>query len=170
MKLIDAFRDRVYGYYLEPAKSLNSVPHGFGCGLLCAATIDLLARPEYAKYDESRKEDVVKGKDYIKWLKGNIKDFAKEDYAERFYKYFRCGLVHEGRIKELGQFSYDKDGFIFVEGDVTIIHPEKLLDKIEEAFQMYMDRLEKDQTAYSQFRDRLAKDFKEEVDRAKRMP
>lgn len=49
-KLIDAFNDRVYGFYLNPAKLLDNNRLGFACGLMCAATIDFLARLIYPDF------------------------------------------------------------------------------------------------------------------------
>ncbi len=44
--LIEAFKDRVRGFYLEPARQLNDAKKGFATGVLCVTTIDFLARIE----------------------------------------------------------------------------------------------------------------------------
>ena len=40
--LINAFRDRVRGFYLEPALKLNHEKFGFATGALCITTVDFL--------------------------------------------------------------------------------------------------------------------------------
>lgn len=68
-------------------------------------TIDVLSRLKY-DIDEVRKR-------YVSWLVSEIPDFGlpipkykDQKLADLFYKQFRNGLVHEGRIKDGGQFSY----------------------------------------------------------------
>lgn len=97
-KLVDVFADRVYGFYLNPAKLLSENSDGFACGLLCIATIDFLSRITYPT------EKV--GDRMERWLRSNIKEFNTGDCARRFYEDFRNGLVHEGRIKPFGEFSF----------------------------------------------------------------
>jgi len=156
-KLIRCFRDRIYGFYLSPAKSLNDKKFGFGCGLLCVATIDSLARIMFPK-------DTV-GCRFRKWLKSNINEFRKEDFAQRFYEDFRCGLVHEGRIKNPGEFSYELNKIVTREDDIIRINPSILLQRLEEAVEKYLTSLQINPSALSQFQDALKEDFGEEVDR-----
>lgn len=77
----------------------------FAAGVLCMTTIDLLANMKYADLTNKRR--------YVKWLHSEIPvfndvepGFPNQTLGELFYKDFRCGLVHEGRITRLGQFSY----------------------------------------------------------------
>jgi len=159
-KLIEAFKDRVYGFYLNPAKLLNEEKFGFSCGLLCVATIDFLARIAFPK------EDV--GERIKKWLKNNIDEFKKEDFARRFYKDFRCGLVHEGRIKNPGEFSYESKEIVSCEDKIIRINPGILLRKIGKAFERYLAELKKNPDAFNEFKIRLIQDFGEEVEREHR--
>jgi len=157
-ELLRAFKDRIYGFYLDPAKLLDRRKFGFGCGLLCVAIIDSLARvmfPEKTKVGERIAE----------WLKDNIDEFKKEDFAIRFYEDFRCGLVHEGRIKNPGEFSYESTEIVSREDDIIRINPSMLLRKIEEAFEKYLVKLKKNPDAFNKFEDRLKKDFGEEAER-----
>jgi len=100
--LIIAFRNRVDGFYLEPAKQLNKDKSGFATGVLCITTVDFLARISIGT-DRVRER-------ITDWLKTNIVGFRgnlnspKQTLANRFYDEFRNGLVHEGRIKNAGQF------------------------------------------------------------------
>lgn len=156
-KLIDCFRDRVYGFYLNPAKLLNKKKFGFGCGLLCVATIDSLAR-----ISSPSKKDGLR---FQNWLKNNIDEFKKKDFAKRFYEDFRCGLVHEGRIKNPGEFSYESKEILISDDEVILINPSLLLRKIEEAFEKYLSNLKEDSNVFNRFRDKLKEDFLEEVKR-----
>ncbi len=81
-KLIEAFKDRVNGFYLKPAEVLNSSrEYGFAAGLLCASTIDFLARISIdGKYS---------GKRIKKWLCDNITEFKEtEGASKKFYDDF----------------------------------------------------------------------------------
>ena len=112
--LIGAFKDRVKGFYIEPAEKLNDDKNGFAAGILCVTTIDFLARITIGA-------DNV-GERIERWLSKCITEFNQNDpddrsrtLARRFYKEFRNGLVHEGRIKNCGQFSDNFNELIHME-------------------------------------------------------
>lgn len=90
--MIEAFEDRVNGFYLKPIEEFNKIGYGFASGIICVTTIDFLARIAIGS-------DKV-GERLRVWLKDNIS--ANDDLANRFSKDFRNGLVHEGRIKNCG--------------------------------------------------------------------
>lgn len=156
-KLIDAFNDRVYGFYLNPAKLLDDNRLGFACALMCAVAIDFLARLVYPNF--------APGLRIRYWLKDNIPEFNNGDFAARFYEYFRCGLVHEGRIKNPGEFSYESSHVVAAEDGIVRINPSLLLKKIERALTEYLIKLQKDSVAFDNFRRCLKKDFETEVSR-----
>ena len=132
--LIDAFKDRVEGFYMHPAQKLNMDKDGFAVGLLCVATIDCLARIS------SETEKDVGGR-FVLWLSVNIDEFKDSDLATRFYKEFRCGLVHEGRIKNAGEFSYEYPKMVSPFNGSIMVNPDKLLRAVEGSFQSYLQRL-----------------------------
>ncbi len=156
-RLIHCYRDRVYGYYLNPAKLLDEERFGFGCGLMCTAMIDSLARIVYPREKVGRR--------IVKWLKRNIKDFRTGDFAYRFYKDFRCGLVHEGRIKNPGEFSYDSKRIITCKDGIIRVNPQMLLQRLEEAVEGYLASLEENPDAFTHFQNKLREDFQEEIER-----
>ncbi|GAI66468.1 unnamed protein product, partial [marine sediment metagenome] len=47
--LLEAFEDRVRGFYLRPTKLLNKEEKGFACGIILLSAIDFLARTRYGK-------------------------------------------------------------------------------------------------------------------------
>lgn len=152
-KLIDAFRDRVEGFYLSPAKILNEKKYGFAAGLLCVAAIDLLATIFLGRNN------------FYKWTKRNIKCLSDYNISIRFYKNFRNGLVHEGRIKNGDQFSYRVEDIIFYE-DILLVNPKNLLEQIESAFYKYIKYLKTDDEMFASFKETLKQEFKREIELA----
>ena len=164
-KMIEAFRDRVKGFYIQPAEQLNKDKKGFATGVLCITTIDFLAKFFYNN-DANRMK---------KWLKKNIKEFKEVDpnhinrtLADRFYDEFRNGLIHEGRIKNVGQFSYDFPGIIEVEEGVMIVNPDKLICKINTIFDNFIIKVKECESLFLQFNESLRKDFKKEIEYTKK--
>lgn len=169
--LTDAFKDRVEGFYIEPTKKLNLDKNVFAVGIMCVSTIDFLARIKTGL-------DLVNEKIFEDWLSLNIKEFNRSDpdtptssrtLACRFYKEFRCGLVHEGRIKNAGQFSYDfEKELVKVEDGVMIVNPHLLLNEIISSFDKFMYRVETEEFIFQQLRCALIRDFEKDVEAANR--
>jgi len=166
--LIDAFKDRVKGFYLEPAQKLNEDKNGFARGVLCVTTIDFLARIATIGTDKVKER-------IVEWLKVNIEKFREVDpntpgqtLADRLYHEFRNGLVHEGRIKNAGQFSYDSQELVEVREGIMIVNPGRLLDAINNSFERYTDEIERKEFAFHQFRCALMRDFQKDVEYANR--
>lgn len=84
-QLIEAFSDRVCGFYLNPAEKLNSNKDGFATGLLCIATVDFLARIAMEKEKDQAPELENGLREVSKNLKGTI-------YLENFMKIFVMAL------------------------------------------------------------------------------
>lgn len=165
-ELVQAFYERVISYYFEPIKKLNKEQEAFAAGVLCATTIDLLAK---MKFHPQRG-----GNRYVNWLRSEIDPFLeidpndpKQTLADLFYKEFRCGLVHEGRITGLGQFSYMIGGLIYVEGEIIVVNPKKLFESIEVAFKRYIMNLDNDQSEIDRFMKIIETDYAEEINYAK---
>jgi hypothetical protein len=156
-QLIDAFKDRVFGFYLNPAETLNLKKEGFATGLLCIATIDFLAR---ISLDEGKEP-----KERIKeWISENITGFKNNSKSQQiFWKFFRNGLVHEGRIKNGGQFTYEILGTVYLEKEVMLINPENLLKEIKISFGNYLKILKCNKEEFNKFKDQVKADFKQEI-------
>lgn len=150
--LIKAFKDRICGFYIQPAKELNCLDkdkYAFAVGVLCVSTIDCLAcitcRPRIPC--EPRKV----GERFERWLRKNIIEFdkpnpadSKKTLAYRFYYEFRNGLVHEGRIKNKGEFSNVCKDLVDTSEGIMLINAEILLTKINHIFEKYMTDIEKE--------------------------
>jgi len=165
--LIDAFKDRVKGFYIEPAEKLNDDKNGFAAGVLCVTTIDFLARITIGSDNPGERIE--------RWLRKCITEFNQNDpddqsrtLARRFYKEFRNGLVHEGRIKNCGQFSNNFSELIHMEDKIMVINSVLLLEAIKTSFETYMDNVENDTSLFHQFRRALIRDFGDDVEWAKR--
>ena len=164
--LIVAFHDRVYGYYLCPASILVENRNAFAAGVLLVTTIDFLANIQIGGNTGSRIEQ---------WLVNHITAFRDQDpgnprrtLAKRFYDEFRNGLVHEGRIKNGGQFTYEIDGLVVIsDSSVMIVHPGYLLESIVKAFEMYLKNLAEDEFTFQHFRCALINIFQKDVALAK---
>lgn len=170
--LIKAFQDRVEGFYLGPAKKLNCEGYTFATGIMCVTTIDFLARIETGSHKVSERFEY--------WVKNNIEQFNKpnpdkplQTLAYRFYDEFRNGLVHEGRIKNAGQFSHDCNELVEtvkVNGteSVMIVDPGHLLKAIATSFTGYMNKVKKEEFAFQAFKCALIRDFRRDVEYANR--
>ena len=167
--LTKAFKDRVEGFYIEPTKKLNGDWDVFALGVMCVTTIDFLARIKTGLLDNV-------GKRFEDWLRSNIKEFDSPDpdnpsrtLAYRFYDEFRNGPVHEGRIKNAGQFSYNfKKELVKVEHEIMVVNPGLLLNAIISSFDKYIHHVENEEFAFHQLRCALIRDFEKDVEYANR--
>lgn len=168
--LIKAFKARVEGFYLVPARKLLEADDAFAAGVICVTLIDFIAR-----YSSGGKEAV--GARFTSWLKDNIAEFKDPDplkplrtLAGRFYDDFRNGLVHEGRIKNLGQFSTDlREPHDFparllalIDGGM-IVNPALLIGKTDEAITRYFESVLKDVSEFEKLKRQLEVDFQAEI-------
>ena len=167
LKMVDFFEQRINNFYLQPAKKLKEPFEAFAQGLLCVAVIDLLARYTYCPPPTNCNPAKVKGCDFIRWVQ-QIPGFNDEKIASRFYEDFRCGLVHEGHIKHLGQFSHELDKIVSEVRDgrdlATLVNPMLLLGAIENEFKNFCDTLRTNKAEYNKFVNHLCVDFKMELE------
>lgn len=161
--LIYAFSQRIEGFYFAPIQLLLESGQAFGAGALCTTIIDFLAA-----FSENTTANV--GQRYERWLKQNLAEFDQPNpddtstiLAKRFYDEFRNGLVHEGRIKNAGQFSFENDQTIAFENDAMIIHPGFLFGGIVQAHQNYVQSINQDEFSRQSFRSTLTDWFSEDM-------
>lgn len=158
--LIDAFEDRVMSFYLQPAEELSKKGYGFAAGVICMAAIDFLARITIGKKK-------VNQEDFKNWLKTKVDGF-NYDLANKLYQDFRCGLVHEGRVKNCGQFSYETQHMI-ADNTVMIVNPNLLLSGIRKALRNYIREIRGNCRAFQVFKNALLRDFQGDVAAARKM-
>ena len=126
--MVAALHDRLIGFYLAPASRLTASNDAFAAGLLCCAAIDFIA--------------LCAGEEPEAWLTKNIHAFADETLAKQFWRRFRHGLMHEGRVKAFGEFSLDLPDLATVEGTALIINPRRLQEATQDAFTTYLKNLD----------------------------
>ena len=164
--VIDAFKDRIYGFYLNAAYESNKSKQGFAVGLICVATIDFLAKIQFPQ------ERV--GNRIEKWLCKYISEFnkpnlenKKKTLGKRFYEEFRNGLVHEGKIKNGGQFSYDFNKIFEIEIGLMKVNPDLFLNKLSKSFDIYIKTLIDNDNKYREFHKVILDEFKEDIELTK---
>lgn len=167
--LIDAFEDRINGFYFEPAEYLNEQNQAFAAGLISLSIIDLLTN--------NNSNEV--GIHFKYWLRSNVREFNRPDpdsiyhnLAHRFYGEFRNCLIHECRIKNAGQFSYNYNKLIHFIPDfdrhIMVINPKLLISSLKMAFQSYIKTVEEDDFEYKKFHKMMNKNFYTDFESANR--
>jgi hypothetical protein len=152
-KLVNAFQDRVNGFYLAPASRLLNTGDFFAAGLICFSAVEFIAT-------------VTTNQHPTKWLQSNLEAFkGNEELAGTFWNQFRHGLSHEGRIKNFGQFSTDFPDMLTHANVILIVNPGLFFEAINSAFTQYMETLDESQTAFLE--KSLLRFFKAELDTAK---
>ena len=146
--------------------------------MICISLIDLLTKFE--------KNSNVVGKRYSNWLSNNITLFAalnpdhnnnqgnyKITLAYRFYEEFRCCIVHECRISNAGQFSYDYDIVLKLINDserhIMVVNPKYLLISLKNIFTEYIEKLRNDKNEYENFQNIIYEDFKDDFEYSNRI-
>jgi hypothetical protein len=155
-KLVEALRDRLMGFYLEPASRLVNTGDAFAAGLLCCAAIGFVA--------------LCSGEDHPEiWLCKNIREFGGDKVlAKKFWKWFRDGLIHEGRVKAFGQFSLEFPNLLNTDGRALVVNPKVLLEAIQKALQRYFENIGETQSV--RLIKRLERYFGTEIAAAKKVP
>jgi len=153
--LLEAFRDRVEGYYLQPAMRSVEAGDAFAGGIVCCAAIELIA-------------DMLADQQPCDWLAANIPEFANAE-TRPFWGYFRDGLMHEGRIRGneqlSGQFSLQAPRMVERIGSLLIVNPGLLLNTVAEAFQRNCEQGTEPQIA--RLARSLRRRFRAEIEAAK---
>ena len=109
------YRQRMAGFYIEPAVVCADHGHAFAAGTLLVACIDGMVCLRYC--------DAVVRHRFIKLAQEDFRSFRTAALAARFYEDFRNGLVHEGRVKNGGQFSLEVDETVRELQGLLLINP-----------------------------------------------
>jgi len=141
-KLIDAFIDRMKGWYFQPLKSLLGLDtektkgdYDFISLAIECMLIDALAGYFYGIERNTGKCS------FIVFLIENL-GFKSYKEAEKFYEDFRCGIVHETRIKKSGFVSRkEKFPHYWIVNDKLYVNPVKLFTELKSFFIWYCDKL-----------------------------
>ncbi|MDP1973071.1 hypothetical protein [Sediminibacterium sp.] len=160
-QILEGFKNRIYSYYLLPAEKLNVQEFAFASGVILMATIDAITY--YSIGGNNRIKDFMF---QCKILDGMPED-RKRLVVKAFDDYFRNGLIHEGRIKNGCQFSYEY-GFVYFDDTFLVINPKMLYNEVTEYFQNYLDTLSKHTGAFTQFYQKFYRQYYPEIQSIKR--
>lgn len=157
--VIEFFEERIKSYYFTPISILIEKKFAFASGALECLLIDAFAR--YSSNDDGVESRIVD------WCQSNLKVDKKT--ATEFYKFFRCGLLHESHIKSFGQFCFDEhpaDRALKRMKDFIIVNPRHLFTELENFLHSFIQELKNNSELYDVFLERINLDFKNEVETA----
>lgn len=165
-ELIDSFRDRVLGFYIEPARHLRTMDQEesslFASALMCAATIESIAHSDPSLHNSRRP--------IADWLLNNISQFRQNfrgnSVAAYFENRFRNSLVHEGYISSLGRLGTLEE-IVTIDGQVVTINPFLLIEAIVDSLDQFSTDLKSGQRDIRAFQYLMKNQFMEEVQKAR---
>ena len=149
-RFVNQLRQRVVGFYLQPARLCIDNGHAFAAGVLLVSTIDFLAGLHHSAEELPYRKV---GLDFMAFVRETLKSFSPPDLARQLYEDFRNGLTHEARVKNAGEFSFDHQQTACVAGGRLCINPQFLLGEVEKALDSYVKKLAEDTV----LRDAVAK-------------
>jgi hypothetical protein len=152
-KLPDQFKHRVDWFYVEPAKKYAESRFPFAAGLLLVSCIDALAHLRFRKGVRDR---------FVKFAREELRSFSRDGIAVDFYEDFRNGLVHEGRLKNGGQFSPDIGKTVQQSDGILLVNPKHLAEEVSSALDSYVDLLRRDEAERQKLATTLRKELYED--------
>lgn len=160
-EIVNAYRDRINGFYLEPAKIIiesKEEDGAFAAGLICFTAIDAIAKTVTRKSNSHER--------LVEWVQKNLEGFRQhlsEREVDNIYDEFRNGLVHEARIKNGSQFTYGIDYIVDIRNGITYINPKVLLKQTRLAFNKFIDEMEGNIEDTLDFAQRIIEDFELDI-------
>lgn len=154
--ILDAFKDRIEGWYFKPIETLLKNPQNdFVVVAIECMLIDALSGYRYGTKGDTDRET------YARFLKESIKcdDFT----AREFYRRFRCGILHETRIKKRSYIARRRIRRIKYEGDRLFLNPVGLYKVLRKYFYEYLESLKRNKELMNNFAKRFDYLFKEEI-------
>jgi hypothetical protein len=152
-ELPDQFKRRVNGFYIEPAQKCVECGYAFAAGVLLVSCIDALARIRFGGSVAKR---------FGRFTREQLQSFSSGDLAGRFYKEFRNGLVHEGRVKNGGQFSLDIGKTVLQSDGILVVNPKYLAQETSSSLNSYIDLLQREDAERQRLADMLRNDHSED--------
>ncbi len=146
---------------MNPSKILDGHNQAFATGVLLMTTIDAITY--YSISGSDRIKDFIRQTDEVSLLD----EQDQKKVAKGFDDYFRNGLIHEGRIKNCGQFSYDYNWLFNFEKNFIVFNPNILLNETDNYFRKYLRKLESDNAHYSVFISKLKRQFENDINQLK---
>jgi hypothetical protein len=151
-KMIQMFRDRINGRYLNFIKQMKEQPYsGFAVMALGCALLETLHQfykglesSNHAKWDGGRPMNNTNF--YVLFLMESsfvFKDHFKDrSHAVTFYDHFRCGLIHQAETKGGSKIRRKKGALLFEPtNDGLIVYRETFVDLLEREIISYVEHL-----------------------------
>lgn len=160
-EIVNAYRDRIDGFYLEPAKIIieyEGEDGAFAAGLICFTAIDAIAKTVTRKSNSHER--------LVEWVQKNLEGFRQhlsKREVDNIYDEFRNGLVHEARIKNGSQFTYGIKYVVDIRNGITYINPKILLEQTRLAFNKFIDEMEDNIEGALDFAQRIIDDFELDI-------
>ncbi|TXN35714.1 hypothetical protein FVB32_14165 [Flagellimonas hymeniacidonis] len=158
-ELISAFVDRIEGFYFKPAEKLNEEFESFAKGLIVLTAIDFIGEFLIRTNNSDRIKRFCLGLNSIK--KEDEKEAKK--LVDILNNDYRNGLVHEGRIKNLGQFFNGIEALIVVGEGNSMVNPQILLNETRDRFYEYIEMIKQSKEELFQFRNKIKQRFEDEI-------
>jgi len=159
-ELINAFVDRVEEFYLKPAEKLNNEFEAFAKGVLILTAIDFIG--EFFIRTESSNR-IKKFCSELSSIKGLKNEALKKGQVKIINDDYRNGLIHEGRIKNMGQFFYATEDLISVGEGVSMINPTTLLNETRSIFYKYVGKINNSKDEMFHFKNKFKQHFENEI-------
>lgn len=157
--LPDHLGRRMQGYYLDPARRCIESGDAFVAGLILMSTIDFLSG---LHYEASQLRTRSVGSDFNQFVREHLPGVSGVA-SDRLYDEFRNGLFHEARIKNAGEFSFDRKQSAWLSADRLCINPEYLLHEVEECLAARLTLLQQDESARIRLARRIRSLFQAEL-------
>ena len=135
--LPDQLLARIEGYYLGAADHCVRQGFAFAAGLIVVACVDAMAAFAHGPNRESRRSH----DDFRAFARTRLRSFKPRANAELLYSDYRCGLVHEARLKNGAQFALGLDRTLNFEGLFPVIDAARLLSEVREAVYELIDEM-----------------------------
>lgn len=150
--LPDQFRERIYEFYLRPARVTAKANYAFAAGLLVGAAIEALSR--------LARPDLGVGQRFVQWMSEELSSFRDKNLARRFYRDFRNGLVHECRIGSGSRFSLDSQRqCVKVVGEALSINVTLLIEEVVQALERFVRSIKMNPEARLKLSNTLRSEF-----------
>lgn len=161
-QVIQGFQSRINAYYLSPASKLNELEDAFASGVVLMTSIDAITY--YSIGGNNRIKDFMAQCPLI----ANFTEAERKRIVKVFDDYFRNGLIHEGRIKNGCQFSYQY-GFTYFDNTYLVVNPYILHENIVDYFENYIETLKNNEVTYNIFYQKFFRQFNPEITDLKRL-
>jgi hypothetical protein len=154
-RLPTQFRQRMAGFYLNPAIDLAEDNHAFAAGVLVVCAIDALALLTAGSQSTVTERITA----YCR----NIPELTGKENARIFCESFRHGLVHHARVKDGNEFSNGISKIAVRHGQHLAVNPLLLAKKVLEMLDAYVEDLNRNPASKAAFLKKIKRTFKYEL-------